>query len=104
MGSQRNCTWILGLAGFRVVTTESDGEAVDSRVTIRIERRGSRGLRLQWLRSSDPACAVGARSDVGRSALGFASGHADLCAASGAVSAVRHPHGSDRVRRREGPG
>ena len=42
-GSQRNCTWILGLAGFRVVTTESDGEAVDSRVTIRIERRGSRG-------------------------------------------------------------
>ena len=24
MGSQRNCTWILGLAGFRVVTTESD--------------------------------------------------------------------------------
>ena len=43
MGSQRNCTWILGLAGFRVVTTESDGEAVDSRVTIRIERRGSRG-------------------------------------------------------------
>ena len=43
VGSQRNCTWILGLAGFRVVTTESDGEAVDSRVTIRIERRGSRG-------------------------------------------------------------
>ena len=43
MGSQRNCTWILGLAGFRVVTTESDGGAVDSRVTIRIERRGSRG-------------------------------------------------------------
>ena len=43
VGSQRKCTWILGLAGFRVVTTESDGEAVDSRVTIRIERRGSRG-------------------------------------------------------------
>ena len=43
MGSQRNCTWILGLAGVRVVTTESDGEAVDSRVTLRIERRGSRG-------------------------------------------------------------
>ena len=43
MGSQRNCTWMLGLAGFRVVTTESDGEAVDSRVTIGIERRGSRG-------------------------------------------------------------
>ena len=43
MGSQRNCTWILGLAGFRVVTTESGGKAVDSRVTIRIEHRGSRG-------------------------------------------------------------
>ncbi len=26
MGSQRNCTWVLGLSGFRVVT--SDGEAV----------------------------------------------------------------------------
>ena len=46
MGSQRNCTWILGLAGFRVVTTESDGEAVDSRVTIRIERRGSQSYRM----------------------------------------------------------
>jgi transposase len=32
----------LGLPGFRVVTTESDGDAVDSRVTIRIERRGVR--------------------------------------------------------------
>jgi hypothetical protein len=38
VGSRRDCTWILGLAGFRVVTTESDGDAVDSRVTIRIER------------------------------------------------------------------
>ena len=42
MGSRRDCTWILGLAGFRVVTTDSDGEAVDSRLTIRIERRGVR--------------------------------------------------------------
>ena len=103
MGSQRNCTWILGLAGFRVVTTESDGEAVDSRVTIRIERRGSRGY----------GCSgCGRRTRRVRSArdrtwddLPWASHpvHADLCAASGAVSAVRHPHGSDRVRRREGP-
>ena len=103
-GSQRNCTWILGLAGFRVVTTESDGEAVDSRVTIRIERRGSRGYGCSGCGRRTRRVRSAARSDVGRSALGFASGHADLCAASGAVSAVRHPHGSDRVRRREGPG
>ena len=43
MGSRRDCTWILGLVGFRVVTVECDGEAADSRVTIRIERRGGRG-------------------------------------------------------------
>ena len=42
MGSRRDCTWILGLAGFRVITVESDGESSDSRVTIRIERRGIR--------------------------------------------------------------
>jgi len=42
VGSRRDCTWILGLAGFRVVTTDSEGDAVrvDSRLTIRIERRG----------------------------------------------------------------
>lgn len=42
MGSRRDCTWILGLSGFRVVTAESDGAAPDSRLTIRIERRGIR--------------------------------------------------------------
>jgi transposase len=42
VGSRRDCTWILGLSGFRVVATESDGEAMDSRLTIRIERRGVR--------------------------------------------------------------
>jgi len=42
VGSQRDGTWILGLPGFRVVTTDSDGEVVDSRLTIRIERRGVR--------------------------------------------------------------
>ena len=42
MGSRRDCTWILGLAGFRVVATESDGDAVNSRLTIRIEHRGVR--------------------------------------------------------------
>jgi transposase len=40
VGSRRDCAWILGLPGFRVVTTTSDGDAVDSRLTIRIERRG----------------------------------------------------------------
>src|SRR5438445_864330 len=36
---------VLRLPGFRVVTTESDGDAVDSRLTIRIERRGVRRYR-----------------------------------------------------------
>src|SRR4030095_7752917 len=42
VGSRRDCTWILGLAAFRVITVESDGESSDSRLTIRIERRGIR--------------------------------------------------------------
>lgn len=42
MGSRRDCTWILGLPGFRVLSMESDGEDADSRLTIRLERRGLR--------------------------------------------------------------
>ena len=42
VGSRRDCTWILGLSGFRVVTAERDGERSESRLTIRIERRGIR--------------------------------------------------------------
>ena len=42
MGSRRDCTWILGLPGFRVLSMESDGERADSRLTIRLERRGLR--------------------------------------------------------------
>ena len=38
MGSQRDCTWILGLSGFRVVTMEGDS----GRLLIWIERRGAR--------------------------------------------------------------
>jgi transposase len=42
VGSRRECTWILALAGFRVVELTSDGAAADSRLVIRIERRGLR--------------------------------------------------------------
>lgn len=42
MGSRRDCTWILALAGFRVVTAESEHAAADGRLIIRIERRGLR--------------------------------------------------------------
>lgn len=42
MGSRRDCTWILGLVGFRVVTAESNSLAPDGPLTIRIERRGLR--------------------------------------------------------------
>jgi transposase len=38
VGSRRDSTWILGLPGFRVVTMEE----AESRLTIRIERRGVR--------------------------------------------------------------
>ena len=41
MGSRRDCTWILGLPGFRVVRIEGEEEA-HSRLRIRIERRGRR--------------------------------------------------------------
>ena len=39
MGSRRDCTWILDLPGFRVVTMD---EADDGRLRIGIERRGVR--------------------------------------------------------------
>jgi transposase len=40
VGSRRDCTWILGLSGFRVVTAESNSLAPDGPLMIRIERRG----------------------------------------------------------------
>jgi transposase len=42
VGSRCDCTWILGLSGFRVVSCERDGAATGSRLTIRLERRGVR--------------------------------------------------------------
>jgi len=39
VGSRRECTWILGLAGFRVVTIN---EAESGRLITGIERRGVR--------------------------------------------------------------
>jgi len=43
VGSQRDCTWILGLAGFRVVTAERAGDdEASARLMIRVERRGLR--------------------------------------------------------------
>jgi transposase len=39
VGSRRDCTWILGLSGFRVVTMD-EGES--GRLVLRIERRGVR--------------------------------------------------------------
>ena len=42
MGSRRDCTWILGLPGFRVDLIEGEDDAPDCRVRVRIERRGRR--------------------------------------------------------------
>ena len=39
MGSRRNCTWILGLSGFRVMRIEGE-EETHSRLQIHVERRG----------------------------------------------------------------
>jgi transposase len=60
VGSRRDCTWILALPGFRVVTTEYDESTAEGgRLTIRIEWRGVRryscsgcGGRTGWVRSS----------------------------------------------------
>lgn len=42
MGSQRDCTWILGLPGFRVERVEGEESHATSRVRIRIPRCGPR--------------------------------------------------------------
>ena len=104
MGSRRDCTWILGLAGFRVVTIESEGEASGSRLTIRIERRGVRRY----------ACSgCGRRTGRVRSTrdrtwddLPWAAHPVTLVYAQRRrpVSPLRHSHRADRVRRSEGAG
>lgn len=42
MGSRRDCTWVLGLVGFRVVALTSEADAADSRLHVQLERRGIR--------------------------------------------------------------
>jgi transposase len=42
VGSPRECTWILGWDGFRVVEVMRDSAEPDSRVRVRVERRGIR--------------------------------------------------------------
>ncbi len=42
MGSRRECTWILGLAGFRVVEMTRVGDTPESPLRIEVERRGIR--------------------------------------------------------------
>ena len=42
MGSRRDCTWILGLPGFRVATIEGEDGEAQSRLRVHLERRGRR--------------------------------------------------------------
>jgi hypothetical protein len=42
VGSRRECTWILGLDGFRVIEMPRERAEPDSRLQIRVERRGIR--------------------------------------------------------------
>ncbi len=43
MGSREDCTWILGLPGFRVEALDGDRSVGTSRLRVRVERRGPRG-------------------------------------------------------------
>ena len=58
MGSRDDCTWILGLPGFRVETIERGEDAASGRVRVHIERRGRRypcsggGRRIRRVRST----------------------------------------------------
>jgi hypothetical protein len=61
VGSRRDCTWILGLSGFRVESIAGE-DAATSRLRVRIERRGRRypcsgcGRRTSRVRSTkEPA-------------------------------------------------
>ncbi len=49
MGSRRDCTWILGLSGFRVERVDGEDGDATSRVQIRIERRGQGASRRESL-------------------------------------------------------
>ena len=42
MGSLADCTWILGLAGFRVTRVEIDGDVSEAGLQVHVERRGLR--------------------------------------------------------------
>jgi transposase len=42
VGSRRECAWILGLPGFRVIDVTTDGDTPDSPLRIEVERRGLR--------------------------------------------------------------
>jgi transposase len=42
VGSRRDCTWILGLPGFRVETLGGQGDEATSRLRVYVERRGRR--------------------------------------------------------------
>jgi hypothetical protein len=50
VGSRRDCTWVLGLPGFRVVTMD---EAESGRLVIQIERRGVRRPETLLIRTKD---------------------------------------------------
>lgn len=58
MGSRGDCTWILGLPGFRVVRMEPVGAAANGRLRVYVERRGRRypcsgcGRRIRRVRSA----------------------------------------------------
>jgi hypothetical protein len=56
VGSQRDCTWILGLPGFRVERVEWEESDATSRVRIRIQRCGSRAILTVAVASAPVAC------------------------------------------------
>ena len=58
MGSQRECTRILGLEGFRVKTIDWEAEGRRAPILIRIERRGIRGFESLAVDDGCGACGI----------------------------------------------
>ena len=102
MGSQRDCTWILGLPGFRVERIEGHAVEADRRLRVFTEGRAALSLRRVW--PMNGPCSADEGTDVGRSAVGSLPGDTGLSPATRQLPPLRASHRRRWVRRRESPG
>ena len=84
----------VGVSGDRDWTVQDDG-----RLVIELERRGVRRYVCSGCGRRHRARPRCEDPDVGRPAVGGASGHAALPAAAALVPALRHSHRARRLRR-----